>query len=71
MLGFAGIHAPRETRTPTRLTPDKALNLARWVFVVSVVSRLSVLSRFRATIWTIWTICDGVDVANVLPRSSA
>src|SRR3954464_13880768 len=35
--------APRETRTPTRHAPDKALNLGSWALVVSSVSRLSAL----------------------------
>src|SRR5918992_610773 len=64
-------YAPRETRTPTRLTPDKALNLACGVFVVSVVSRASIWSGFRRTGWTIWTIWDGMDVANALPAEVA
>jgi hypothetical protein len=34
--------APRETRTPTEDSLHKALNLAPWVFVVSVVSRFAV-----------------------------
>ena len=62
-------YAPRETRTPTPHTRDKALNLASCVFAVSVVSRLSVLRGSRETRWTVWTFCDGVDVANVLPTN--
>src|SRR5439155_6918605 len=62
-------YAPRETRTPTPHTRDKALNLASCVFAVSVVSRLSALRRSRKRRWTIWTFCDGVDVANVLPTN--
>jgi hypothetical protein len=65
---FAGIYAPRETRTPTRDTPDKALNLASWVFLVSGVSGVSRLSAVAPnpgqagrveTIWTLPRCCHG------------
>src|SRR3954451_1372158 len=57
--------APRETRTPTRDTPDKALNLASRAIVVSgevQIVRQNWISR------TIWTVRDEMDVATVCHR---
>jgi hypothetical protein len=60
-----GFHAPRETRTPTRETPHKALNRVEGVSVPSSLSEFGFLELFA---WTHRTPREQHLLPRLLPR---